>query len=75
MVVINIQRYNDFDIVSTIKLMIAPAIYSKAAAKGLAHRLAHENKDTDNVDGVIKELKNLGFIEVQNVELTLGGDL
>ena len=75
MVIVNIQTYGDYDKPCTERLMKAPAIYTKAGARGLVARIQHEFSESNNVNAVIAELKKFDFETVEHVDLTIGRDL
>jgi len=75
LIAINIQRYDNFDMLYTVAIMIAPESYSKKVANGLASRISNEHASDENTDIVIEELKQLGFRVASSVNITVGEDL
>lgn len=74
-VIINIKQFGDFDMPMSVKLMKAPDVYTKSTASGLARRVENQFADTNDIDAVVAELKRSGFVEVTNIDLTVGRNI
>ena len=75
MIIVNIETYGDFDMPSTELSMAAPQSMSKQMAKTLKKEAEEMFKDTDDVDEVIKHLKQQGFETCNTLSITIGGNL
>lgn len=75
MVIVNLEVYGDFDMPSCVGAMLAPELMSKGEVKRIAEEMKEKYKDTRCVDGLIKDLKSLGFYPSTKVDITVGGNL
>lgn len=75
-ILINVQAYSDFDIPTSRVIMEAPGfIDGGAGVRRIVKIVEDENRASNDVDAVIKQLKSLGFTVCKTVDLTIGGDL
>lgn len=73
--IINVQVYGAFDIPSTYVIMEAPGFVESTAIRGIINTVELENKNSDDPNDVINQLKSLGFTVCAAIDLTIGGNL
>lgn len=74
-IIINIEKYGDFDMPYTALSMLSPDGMSKSYIKRIldeAHDLFESDEDEDKVK---KHLMERGFIPCSSMSLTIGGNL
>lgn len=75
MIVINVEKFGDFDTPYTIVSMVGPAGMDKKTAKMLAKEAEELAKNTNDEEGTIKFLKSWGFTCANTIGCTIGGNL
>jgi len=74
-VTILIQTYGDWDMLSGGVVMLAPVGMGKKQAFKLADELADKFSKSEDVEPVIRLLKDMGFETCNTQSLAIGGEL
>lgn len=75
MIIVNIEKYGDWDTPYTVVAMVAPQLMSKKMARALKKEAEAMFKDTDDEQVVIAYLKKQGFTTANMVTIAIGGNL
>ena len=75
MIIVNIEKYGDWDTPYTVVSMVAPQSMSKKIARELKKEAEEKFKKTDDEDEVIAYLKKQGFETCNRMSIAIGGDL
>jgi len=75
MIIVNIEKYGDWDTPYTVVSMVAPQLMSKKHARVLKKEAEEMFKDTDDEQEVIEYLKKQGFLTANMITIAIGGNL
>jgi hypothetical protein len=75
MIIVNIEKYGDWDTPYTVVSMVAPQLMGRKDAMKLKREAEELFKDTDNEDGAILFLKAQGFSTCNMVSIAIGSNL
>lgn len=75
MIVVNVEKFGDWDTPYTVVSMVAPTGMDKGTARTIAKQAEALAKDTDNEDSTVRLLKDHGFTPASTIGLTIGGNL
>ena len=75
MIIVNIEKYGDWDTPYTVVSMVAPQLIGKKDAMKLKREAEELFKNTDDEEEAIKFLKAQGFTTCNMVSITIGGNL
>ena len=75
MIIVNIEKYGDWDTPYTVLSMAAPEGATKKVIGELKKEAEELFTDTDDTDDSVKYLKDWGFTTVKALSVTIGGNL
>ena len=74
MIIVNIEKYGDYDIPYTALTMVAPEEMGKKQVSTLVKRAEIDLSSTNDEQVAIKYLKDWGFTVVKTFSVAIGGD-
>jgi len=75
MIIVNIEKYGDWDTPYAVMSMVAPYAMGKKGAMKLKKEAEEMFKDTEDTDKVAEFLKTEGFTTCNMISITIGGNL
>lgn len=74
-VAVNVQIYGDFDVLSTVAVLLSPEGMSKDDVKVIVNNISTYYSKSNNSEITIKEFKLMGFTLINSIPCNVGGGL